>query len=308
MERHQGYEQLKNRLKQQGISVRCLEPMSRHCTIQVGGPADLFIAAASCQLPFLIQCCREWGLPYAVIGRGSNLAVSDQGFSGVVIRLLDGKESIRPLAPDGYWLPAGVTLAQAANRAAQDGLSGLEFAHGIPGTVGGAVFMNAGAYGSEMKDILTQVQVLTPDGEVLHLSPVECAFSYRHSRFCTSGELILGAAVRLRPGGPTAIREEMQRLWQQRREKQPLEYPSAGSAFKRPPEGNPPAAALIDRCGLKGLCVGGAQVSEKHAGFIINRGGATAADLRELMAQVRTEVQRQTGVLLEAEIRFLGEE
>ena len=173
--------------------------------------------------------------------------------------------------------------------------------------MGGGVFMNAGAYGGELRDVLVSVTVLAPDGELVCLPPEDCGFGYRHSRFARSGELIVEAEVQLAPGDRGAVLARMEELQAARREKQPLEYPSAGSTFKRPPEGTPPAAALIDRCGLKGLRVGNAQVSEKHAGFLINRGGATAADLIELIRRVKAEVLRQTGVLLEEEVRFLGE-
>ena len=241
-----------------------------------------------------------------LIGRGSNLLVSDQGLRGVVLCPRAETGGITCTGEGRFRLPAGLTLARAANFAAEQGYAGLEFAHGIPGTVGGAIYMNAGAYGGEMKDIITRVEVLDSDGTVRWLPADECGFSYQHSRFSHSGEWVLSAEVQLTPGCSREIYAVMDRLGTARREKQPLEYPSAGSAFKRPPEGTPPAAALIDRCGLKGLQVGGAQVSEKHAGFIINRGGATASDVAELMRQVQKTVQEREGVLLEPEIRLLG--
>ncbi len=308
MDRSQQYEEVKKRLERRGIDCREQEPMDRHSTMRVGGPADLFVTVRTgAELAGAVRCCRELGLPFAVIGRGSNLIVADSGVRGVVIRQAAGASAIRELAPGRYALPAGVTLAQAANRAAADACTGLEFAHGIPGTVGGGVFMNAGAYGGELRDVLVSVTVLAPDGELVCLPPEDCGFGYRHSRFARSGELIVEAEVQLAPGDRGAVLARMEELQAARREKQPLEYPSAGSTFKRPPEGTPPAAALIDRCGLKGLRVGNAQVSEKHAGFLINRGGATAADLIELIRWVKAEVFRQTGVLLEEEVRFLGE-
>ena len=198
---------------------------------------------------------------------------------------------------------AGATLAQLAVEAANRGLAGLEFAHGIPGSVGGGMVMNAGAYGGELCQVVRQVRAMDRQGRVMELAGEECAFSYRHSRFSEGGWLILSAAVELEEGDPAAIRDRMAELMARRKEKQPLDYPSAGSTFKRP-EGHF-AAALIDQCGLKGLRVGGAQVSEKHAGFVINTGAATCRDILELMGQVRERVFRETGVELEPEVKYV---
>lgn len=299
--------QLDSRLTAAGITFYREEPMSRHTTLRIGGPAERLVCPDSeRQLLTAAKLCRELELPVLLIGRGSNLLVSDQGLRGVVLCPRAETGEITCTGEGRFRLPAGLTLARAANFAAEQGYAGLEFAHGIPGTVGGAVYMNAGAYGGEMKDIITRVEVLDSDGTVRWLPADECGFSYRHSRFSHSGEWVLSAEVQLTPGCSREIYAVMDRLGTARREKQPLEYPSAGSAFKRPPEGTPPAAALIDRCGLKGLQVGGAQVSEKHAGFIINRGGATASEVAELMRQVQKTVQEREGVLLEPEIRLLG--
>lgn len=307
MEYTEKLSQLDQGLAAAGITFFREEPMSRHTTLRIGGPAERLVCPDS-ERQFLaaVKLCRELELPVHLIGRGSNLLVSDQGLRGVVLCPRAEMGEIVTTGEGRFRLPAGLTLARAANYAAEQGFAGLEFAHGIPGTVGGAVYMNAGAYGGEMKDIITRVEVLDPDGTVRWLPAEECGFSYRHSRFSHSGEWILSAEVQLTPGCSREIYAAMDRLAAARREKQPLEYPSAGSAFKRPPEGTPPAAALIDRCGLKGLQVGGAQVSEKHAGFVINRGGATAADVVALMRQVRKTVQEREGVLLEPEIRLLG--
>ena len=219
-----------------------------------------------------------------------------------------GQRPVRSPAParGRFRLPAGLALARAANFAAEQGYAGLEFAHGIPGTVGGAVYMNAGAYGGEMKDVITRVEVLDSDGTVRWLPADECGFSYRHSRFSQSGEWVLSAEVQLTPGCSREIYAVMDRLGTARREKQPLEYPSAGSAFKRPPEGTPPAAALIDRCGLKGLQVGGAQVKRKTRRFHHQPGREPLRMWREPMRQVQETVQEREGVLLEPEIRLLG--
>lgn len=307
MEHTEKLTQLDHWLESAGITFFCKEPMSRHTTLRIGGPAERLVCPDS-ERQFLMAAkfCRQLGLPIQLIGRGSNLLVSDQGLPGVVLCPRAETGEILCTGEGRFRLPSGLTLARAANFAAEQGCTGLEFAHGIPGTVGGAVYMNAGAYGGEMKDCITRVEVLQPTGEVCWIPAEECGFGYRSSRFSHSGEWVLAAEVQLQLGNSREIYAEMDRLAAARREKQPLEYPSAGSAFKRPPEGTPPAAALIDRCGLKGLQVGGAQVSEKHAGFIINRGGATAADVAELMRQVQKTVQEQEGILLEPEIRFLG--
>ena len=285
-----------------GLDALENEPMSRHCSFRIGGAAAAFCRVSDeAQLAALLALLRREGVPYAVIGRGSNLLVSDGGFPGAVVQLADAPASLRREG-DGVSAWAGVTLARLAVFAREQGLAGLEFAHGIPGSLGGGILMNAGAYGGEMKDVVVSVRYLDAAGAVRETA--EPGFAYRHSRFSDSGEIVLGAALRLRPDAPDAIAARMAELWEKRSASQPLSLPSAGSTFKRPATGY--AAAMIDGAGCKGLAVGGAQVSEKHAGFVVNRGGATAADVKALMAQVQRRVLEKYGVELQPEVRFLG--
>lgn len=278
------------------------EPMSRHCSFRIGGPAAAFVRVTEeGQAAALLALLRREGVPFAVIGRGSNLLVGDGGFPGAVVCLEDNPASLRR-AGDRVSAWAGVTLARLAVFAREQGLAGLEFAHGIPGSLGGGVLMNAGAYGGELKDVVVSVRYLDADGCIRETE--DGGFAYRRSRFSESGEIILGAALRLRPDDPAAIAARMAELWEKRSASQPLNRPSAGSTFKRPAAGY--AAAMIDAAGCKGLTVGGAQVSEKHAGFVINRGDATAADVKALMAEVQRRVLEKFGVELEPEVRFLG--
>ena len=282
------------------------EPMSRHTTFRTGGPADIYIEPSCAEeLKQVLDICREENLAYTIIGNGSNLLVGDKGYRGVLISF--GKP-FGQVAVEGTQVRAGAgaLLSVVAKQALNASLTGFEFAAGIPGTIGGAVVMNAGAYGGELCQVLKEATVLTPESEVRILPAAELELGYRTSCVQKNGYMVLEAVLELQPGNAEKIRAVMDELASKRKEKQPLEYPSAGSAFKRPPEGTPPAAALIDRCGLKGLQVGGAQVSEKHAGFIINRGGATASDVAELIRQVQKTVQEREGVLLEPEIRLLG--
>ncbi|MDE6107864.1 MAG: UDP-N-acetylmuramate dehydrogenase, partial [Oscillospiraceae bacterium] len=242
------------------------------------------------------------------LGNGSNLLVSDKGYDGFAVKL-DGTYSEGEVFSNELTAGGAMLLSRAANLALEHGLTGLEWAAGIPGTVGGAVTMNAGAYGGEICQVLHQVCALGRDGGSHVVSNRDCDFAYRHSAFSDGQRLILEAVFLLEPGDPVAIKAKMAELAAQRKEKQPLEYPSAGSTFKRPPavDGKPVyAAALIDQCGCKGLTVGGAQVSEKHAGFIVNKGGATCADILNLVEEVRKRVLDQTGVTLELEVRTLG--
>ena len=277
------------------------EPMKDHCSFRIGGPADVYAEPESEQtLCALWRWLKARGVPVTVIGNGTNLLVHDEGVRGVVLRLGERFAAISGENARLYAC-AGVTLARLATAARERGLAGLEFAHGIPGSLGGAVMMNAGAYGGEMKDVVVSVRYLDADGEVRETG--DPAFSYRRSRFSESGDVILGAALRLAPDDPDAIRARMTALWEKRSASQPLDRPSAGSFFKRPAAGY--AAAMIDEAGLRGASVGGAQVSEKHAGFIINTGGATFADVTALMARVQETVRARTGVLLEPEVRFL---
>lgn len=281
------------------------ELMSRHTTFHIGGPADYFLIPESYeQIRDILKFCRERELPYFILGNGSNLLVSDEGYRGVIIQLF---RNMGEITVEGTKIraQAGALLSGIAAAAKNAALTGFEFAGGIPGTLGGAVVMNAGAYGGEMKDVLECVTVLTGDGEILTIPAGELAMGYRTSIVKTAGYLVLEAVISLEEGDAEAIKERMKELTQMRTSKQPLEYPSAGSTFKRP-EGYF-AGKLIMDSGLRGYRVGGAQVSEKHCGFVINTGDATAKDVRQLMADVRNIVHEKFGVTLEPEVKFLGE-
>lgn len=281
------------------------EPMARHTTFRIGGPADYFVELGSIeQIRAAIQVCREENLPWFVLGRGSNLLVSDKGYRGVILSIYKDFQKTE-IQGETVTVQAGVLLTTLSGKVLDASLTGLEFASGIPGTIGGAVVMNAGAYGGEMKDIVRKVTVLDQDGEVRTLTCGEMQFGYRTSLAKKKGYIVLGAELTLKQGEKEKIREEMQALKAKRIEKQPLEFPSAGSTFKRP-EGYF-AGKLIMDAGLRGAAVGGAQVSEKHCGFVVNTGNATAADVRELMRRVQGKVEEQFGVHLEPEVRFLGE-
>ena len=289
------------------IPVLWDEPMKNHTSFKIGGPAAALCAPKDRQqLRELVGFVQREGVDSWYIGNGSNLLVSDEGLNGVAILLDSGFDG--EIEVDGTVLlaPAGKKLSAVCAAACAAGLTGLEFAYGIPGSVGGAVYMNAGAYGGEMKDRLLWVEYLAPTGEIVRLEQEQLSLSYRHSRFMEEGmqgSCIVRAAFGLQRGEKAAIQSEMDRILNQRRQKQPLEYPSAGSTFKRPQGAF--AAQLIDECGLKGFTVGGAQVSENHAGFVINTGKATCADVLELTRQVRECVQEKTGYLLELEVRQL---
>ena len=283
------------------LPLREDEPMSAHCSFRIGGPAEVFAEPGSEEeLCALWRHLRSLGVPVTVIGNGTNLLVHDEGVRGAVVHLGERFAAVDDTA-GGLRACAGVTLAHLAAEAKARGYAGLEFAHGIPGSLGGAVVMNAGAYGGEMKDVVASVRYLDCGGEVRETAAP--GFSYRRSRFSDSGELILSAALRLAPDDPAAIHARMMELWTRRSASQPLDRPSAGSTFKRPATGY--AAAMIEEAGLKGACVGGAQVSEKHAGFIINTGGATFADVTALMARIQETVQARFGVLLEPEVKII---
>lgn len=285
--------------------IRQNEPMKNHTTFRVGGPADIFLTPSAEELPAVLSVCREEQMPVTVIGNGSNLLVGDQGIRGVVICIGSGMRGIR-VDGEKIFLEAGVTLAAAAQQAAKAGLAGLEFASGIPGTFGGAVVMNAGAYGGEMKDVIVSVRVISEDGEILTLSKEELDLSYRHSVIPERGYLVIdGELLLTREKDPDQITERMEELKKKRIEKQPLEYPSAGSTFKRP-EGYF-AGKLIMDAGLRGFSVGGAAVSEKHCGFVINKGNATAADICALMDEVTRIVKEKYEVTLEPEVKKVGE-
>ena len=279
--------------------------MKNHTTFRVGGPADIFLTPSAEELPAVLSVCREEQVPVTVIGNGSNLLVGDQGIRGVVICIGSGMRGIR-VDGEKIFLEAGVTLAAAAQQAAKAGLTGLEFASGIPGTFGGAVVMNAGAYGGEMKDVIVSVRVISEDGEILTLSKEELDLSYRHSVIPERGYLVIdGELLLTREKDPDQITERMEELKKKRIEKQPLEYPSAGSTFKRP-EGYF-AGKLIMDAGLRGFSVGGAAVSEKHCGFVINKGNATAADICALVDEVTRIVKEKYAVTLEPEVKKVGE-
>ena len=299
----QQFEQELNKLLSQE-QIKKEEPLSRHTTFRVGGAAEYFVMPAIAQVPDVVALCRQYEMPLTVIGNGSNLLVSDEGLEGVVLELGKAASGIRILDGEDLAVQAGTLLSETAAFAAKNGLSGMEFAAGIPGSVGGAVVMNAGAYGGEMKDILSGVRVLTTEGEIKVRPAEELELSYRHSRMMDEQEIVLEARLNLTQGSENVIRARMDELRKKRVEKQPLEYPSAGSTFKRP-EGYF-AGKLIEDAGLRGFRVGDAQVSEKHCGFVINRGEATAAQILELMQRVQERVKENSGVDLEPEVRLLG--
>lgn len=286
------------------LTVLREEPMKNHTTFRVGGPAQYYVSPNTEELTELLKLARESGIEVTVIGNGSNLLVGDRGIRGLVIEVGAGMRKVQ-IEENILTAGAGVILAQAANAAAAAGLSGMEFAAGIPGSIGGAVTMNAGAYGGEMKDILRSVHVLTQEGLELELTVEELELSYRHSCIPEHSYIVTEAEFELVPEQETLIREKMTELRERRIEKQPLEYPSAGSTFKRP-EGYF-AGKLIMDAGLRGYTVGDAQVSEKHCGFVINRGNATAAEIRQLMNEVQKRVRSQFGVSLEPEVKMIGD-
>lgn len=281
------------------------EPMERHTTFRVGGPAACFITVDTReQLAKVFSYLQKTGWDFFIVGNGSNLLVSDKGYRGVIVRLGEDFKQIR-VNQDGLIAGAGVILAAAAQAAQQEGLTGLEFAAGIPGTLGGAVRMNAGAYGGEMAQIVESVEVMGMDGEILQLDRETMEFGYRTSAIKNRPYVVLSAEMKLKRGDREDIARLMQELAGKRREKQPLEYPSAGSTFKRP-EGYF-AGKLIMDAGLRGKSCGGAQISEKHCGFIINKGNATAADVAKLIRETVETVQDKFGVTLEPEVIFLGD-
>ena len=281
-----------------GSGIFMQEPMKKHTTFRVGGPAHETALAA------ILALCRQYHVSYSFIGNGSNLLVGDKGIRGVVIEMTDPMGNIEV---DGTKITAqaGAMLSKIANTAASNGLGGMEFAAGIPGSVGGAVVMNAGAYGREMKDIIEKVYVLDENGAQLELDRDALDLGYRHSCIPEKKYIVTKVVLELVPRNEAEIRSEMKELNEKRAEKQPLQYPSAGSTFKRP-EGYF-AGKLIMDAGLRGYQVGGAQVSEKHCGFVINKGDATAADICQLMRDVSDKVQAQFGVVLEPEVKMIGE-
>lgn len=294
--------ELENIMAGSGIFME--EPMKKHTTFRVGGPADVLVQPEETALAAILALCRQYHVPYSFIGNGSNLLVGDKGIRGVVIEMTDPMGNIE-VQGTRITAQAGAMLSKIANTAASNGLGGMEFAAGIPGSVGGAVVMNAGAYGGEMKDIIERVYVLDENGAQLELDRDALDLGYRHSCIPDKKYIVTKVVLELVPRDEAEIRSKMKDLNEKRAEKQPLQYPSAGSTFKRP-EGYF-AGKLIMDAGLRGYQVGGAQVSEKHCGFVINKGDATAADICQLMRDVSDKVQAQFGVVLEPEVKMIGE-
>lgn len=283
--------------------LRYNEPMSNHTSFRIGGGAEImaFPKSAS-ELSALLRICAEIGQKPVVLGAGTNVLAPDEGVKGIVICLKDCLDGMEQLDENRIRVMAGVTMTRAAVFAANLGLSGLEFAHGIPGTVGGGVYMNAGAYGGEIKDVAESVDIMDFSGEISTLSAEEMEFSYRHSVLEETGNIVLSAVFRLENKPSDEVKAKMKELMCKRSASQPLDLPSAGSAFKRPVGGY--AAALIDQAGLKGYSVGGAAISTKHAGFAVNMGGATAEDVKNLLRQVSDIVFEKSGIRLEPEVRI----
>lgn len=286
--------------------LRWQEPLSAHTTLKVGGPADLMVFPETIEeIQQLVRTCREDGIPYMVIGLGSNLLVRDKGFRGVVIKIghsLNGSY----ISGNEIMAEAGIRLSELSKKAAAHGLSGLEFAEGIPGSVGGAVVMNAGAYGGEMSQVISAVSALDGSGNLCTFSPEEMAFGYRSSIFQKGDWIVVSAVMKLSPGNREEIVAKMQEYARLRREKQPLDMPSAGSIFKRPP--GVYVGPLLEKMGLKGFKIGDAQVSTKHAGFIVNCGQATAQDIIDLIRYIQKRALEEHNIVLEPEVRIVGEE
>ena len=278
------------------------EPMSKHTSFKIGGPAEIFVKIKNVEeLKVIIKISKQAEFPITVVGNGSNLLVSDDGIRGIVLKIEFDKIEIEESGK--LKIGSGVKLAFLAQKCLKEKLEGFEFASGIPGTIGGAIRMNAGAHGSEMKDIVKKITCMTRDGKIQVISNEEAKFEYRNSIFSQNDYIILEAEIQLRKGNPEEIRSKMDEYATYRKEKQPIEYPSAGSTFKR---GNDfITAKLIDECGLKGYQIGGAQVSEKHARFIINKGNATAEDVKQLMKYVEEQVYNKFGKKIEAEIEII---
>lgn len=278
------------------------EPMSRHSSFAIGGPADVFVSPSSeQQIAILIEYLRTGGIDYCILGKGSNILVCDCGIRGVVIHI--GK-NLSGITREGNELicMAGTPLTELCKYALNEGLSGLEFAYGIPGSSGGAAYMNAGAYDGEMKDVLLSCRHIDQNGNIGMFEGEQLALSYRSSAYSNDEYCITALRLRLTPAPKSQIKQRMQELWERRCTKQPLEFPSAGSTFKRPANGY--ASALIEQCGLKGRSVGGAMVSTKHSGFVINTGGATCDDVLALIKVIKDEVMQKTGIALECEVRL----
>ena len=285
------------------IALRMSEPMSKHTSFRIGGPAEVMAFPENVQqLAEILKVSKMLDCKYAILGAGTNVLASDDGLKGLVICLKDCMDGMEQLDNNRIRVFAGVTMTRAAVFAAGLGLSGLEFAHGIPGTVGGGVYMNAGAYGGEISQVCESVDVMDRNGCVQTVLAADMAFSYRHSRLEDEGGIVISAVFALKSAAESQIRTKMQELMARRKSSQPLDLPSAGSAFKRPVGGY--AAALIDETGLKGFRIGDAAVSEKHAGFVVNLGKATAAEIRTLLQEVSGKVYERTGIQLEPEVRI----
>lgn len=292
-------------LKELNVSYKFNEPMSQHTSFKIGGAAEYFVEPENTEeLSKVIGAAKTNAIPVTVIGNGSNLLVSDSGIDGIVISTLKMKE-IRLLDETRIFAEAGASLTAVCLFAKNNSLTGLEFAYGIPGSVGGALYMNAGAYGGEMSGVVESATSFS-EGKIIERKNHELSLSYRHSIYTENGEIITGVIFKLEKGNAADIEEQMNTLMQKRKTSQPLEYPSGGSTFKRPVGYY--AAALIDECGLKGLSVGGAEVSRKHAGFVINRENATSSDVLALVEKIKESVLEQKGVKLETEIIYLGKE
>lgn len=295
-------EQLRKLVGEDHVWVK--EPMKYHTTFRAGGCADYLVEPESVDaVREIVRLCRQENMPYYVVGNGSNLLVSDEGYHGVILHLYKNMSDFE-INGSHVKAQAGALLVRVAKTAAKEGLAGLEFASGIPGTIGGAMVMNAGAYGGEMKDVVTKVRVLLPDGTIRDYTGEEMDFGYRRSRVIEEQGIVLEAEMELKVDDSEAIVARMEELKNKRVSKQPLEYASAGSTFKRP-EGYF-AGKLIEDAGLRGFQVGDAQVSEKHCGFVINRGNATATEIMELIQEVQKRVYEQFGVRLEPEVKLLG--
>lgn len=295
---------LENLCRENGFDCLVNEPMSAHTSFKIGGCADAFVKPrCSDDIKAVIDFAKENGVDYRILGKGSNLLVSDEGYRGIIINLGEAFKRIELKDENTIYASAGVSLGELCRFAYDNSLSGLEFAWGIPGSVGGAIYMNAGAYGGEIKDVLVKAYHIASDMTCGEYSGEELSLSYRHSVYTENKYCVTGGEFALKKAGKDDIKAKMDDCMQKRRSKQPLEYPSAGSTFKRP-VGNY-AAALIEQCGLKGVSVGGAMVSEKHSGFVINTGNATCKDVEELIDLVKKTVFEQTGYKLECEVEKL---
>lgn len=290
--------------KNEECTVLTDEPLKNHCSFRIGGNAEILVVPKNEKvLCSILKYAKERAVRYRILGNGSNVLISDEGLRGIVIKLMNGLSDLIYLGDGIVACGAGVSLTKLCNFALSHSLTGLEFAYGIPGTVGGAVYMNAGAYGGEIKNSLISVRSVDKNGTVEETPVEKLDLAYRHTSFMSNGRIITAAYFKLAEGNSDEISTKMNELMNKRKSSQPLDYPSAGSTFKRPPVGY--AAAHIDECGLKGRAVGGASVSTKHAGFVINTGDATFSDVINLMDIIKDEVLKQHGVLLEPEVEIL---